>query len=87
MKDLRWITVLPISIGIIFAFFGWTQTWDYTYDSTNGHMFTIRMVRAYVFIVGGLVLIFVGVLSGAVRKYVESLENKIFVLKREIEKK
>ncbi|SHF66382.1 hypothetical protein [Ornithinibacillus halophilus] len=78
MKDLRWIFVLPVSIGIIFIFYGWTQTWDYTYDGTNDHMDTIRTVRTYVFIVGGLILILIGILLGAVRKYVESLELKIY---------
>ncbi|WP_047983226.1 hypothetical protein [Ornithinibacillus californiensis] len=87
MKKLRWITVLPITLGVISIFFGWTQSWEYLYDGTNDHMFTIRKVRAYVFIVGGLVLVFVGVLLRVVRTYVESLELKIYQLKNEIEKK
>jgi uncharacterized membrane protein YphA (DoxX/SURF4 family) len=87
LKDIRWISILPISFGIIFIFFGWTQTWEYRYDGTNDYIFTIRTIRAYVFIVGGLVILFVGILLGAVRKYVDSLEVKIYQLKREIEKK
>jgi sensor histidine kinase YesM len=87
MKKLRWITVLPITLGVISIFFGWTQSWEYAYDGTNDYMIIVRTVRTYVFIVVGFVLVIVGVLFGAVRKYVESLELKIYQLKQEIEKK
>jgi Na+-transporting NADH:ubiquinone oxidoreductase subunit NqrB len=87
MKELKWITALPVIIGAILIVLGWIQSWEHLNDGNNDYMFTIRTIRTYVFIIGGLILILNGILFHALRKTINNLEMKIYVLKNEIEKK
>ncbi|GGA60366.1 hypothetical protein [Ornithinibacillus halotolerans] len=88
MNGLKWVSPLTIIVGIVFIIFGWTQSWDYYADSTViEEIYLNRTIRTYVFIVGGILLIFIGILFQAVIKYINSLEIRMYQLRRELEEK
>lgn len=80
MYELKWVRFIPFVIGFIFILYGCTQSM-----STGGSTFINlangdieSTIRAYVFIVGGLILIIIGVLMGGVLKYIYSMEERVY---------
>jgi hypothetical protein len=81
MYELKWVRFIPITIGIIFVLYGWAQTWGYMDESTFvniGNQGIKSTIKSYVFVISGFNLIFIGVLLGAVMKYVNLIEERIY---------
>lgn len=81
MKGLKWICALTSIFGMIFIIFGWTQSWDFGAHSSEFETeLLIRTVRTYVFIIGGVIMLTIGISLQLVKKYLEGLENKFYEL-------
>lgn len=81
MKGLKWICALTSIFGMIFIIFGWTQSWDFgAHSSEFETVLLLRTVRTYVFIIGGVIMLTIGISLQLVKKYLEGLENKFYEL-------
>ncbi|RPF51116.1 hypothetical protein [Aquisalibacillus elongatus] len=81
MASLRWISVIAHVLGLVFIFYGWTQSWDFSAHTSEYESILIaRTVRTYAFIIGGFILLFVGVSLKLVCDYLRTLENEVLSL-------
>ena len=83
MKGLKWISALTSIFGIIFILFGWTQSWDFgAHSSEFETVLLLRTVRTYVFIIGGVIMLTIGISLHFVKEYLQRLEIKLYELKK-----
>ncbi len=83
MKGLKWISALTSIFGIIFILFGWTQSWDFgAHSSEFETVLLLRTVRTYVFIIGGVMMLTIGISLHFVKEYLQRLEIKLYELKQ-----
>lgn len=83
MKGLKWISALTSIFGIIFIIFGWTQSWDFgAHSSEFETVLLLRTVRTYVFIIGGVMMLTIGISLHFVKEYLQGLEIKLYELKQ-----
>ncbi len=83
MKGLKWISALTSIFGIIFIIFGWTQSWDFgAHSSEFETVLLLRTVRTYVFIIGGVMMLTIGISLHFVKEYLQRLEIKLYELKQ-----
>lgn len=83
MKGLKWISALTSIFGIIFILFGWTQSWDFgAHSSEFETVLLLRTVRTYVFIIGGVMMLTIGISLHFVKEYLQGLEIKLYELKQ-----
>lgn len=83
MKGLKWICALTSIFGIIFIIFGWTQSWDFgAHSSEFETVLLLRTVRTYVFIIGGVIMLTIGISLHFVKEYLQRLEIKLYELKQ-----
>lgn len=83
MKGLKWICALTSIFGMIFIIFGWTQSWDFgAHSSEFETVLLLRTVRTYVFIIGGVMMLTIGISLHFVKEYLQRLEIKLYELKQ-----
>ncbi|WP_066063284.1 hypothetical protein [Neobacillus soli] len=69
MKYLNWLCGLAFLFGIIFIIYGWTQSWVSGCRTGECENIIIEhTVRQYAFIIGGVILLFVGTVIDAIIK-------------------
>lgn len=79
MKGLKWTSALTSIIGIIFIIYGWTQSGDFGASSSEFETILLkRTIRSYVFTIGGLIFITIGISLQLVKGYLYELENKFY---------
>ncbi|MFJ5717551.1 hypothetical protein [Neobacillus sp. NPDC093127] len=76
MKALNWLCGFAFLFGIIFIIFGWTQSWDFSCRTGECEEMLIKhTVKTYVFIIGGVILLFVGTVIEAIKRHLNFLEK------------
>jgi len=76
---------LPFILGLVSLGYGWTQTWDVSVESADLDLYTGRLIRSYVFIIGGLILLVFSFIVNGISRYLDNLELMIY--ERTIERK
>ncbi|KIL42806.1 hypothetical protein KP77_34360 [Jeotgalibacillus alimentarius] len=77
MKNLRWISMITFLLGLVFITYGWTQTWAFSASSSDFERILMeRTVRSYVFVVGGVILVIVGVSINMVKDNMLHIDKK-----------
>jgi hypothetical protein len=81
MKGLNWIITLTVIFGVVFIIYGWTQSINFeAHTSEFESELMRRTVRTYVFILGGVIILAMGISLKLIKTHLSSLENKIFEL-------
>lgn len=69
MKYLNWLCGLAFLFGMIFIIYGWTQSWDFSCRTGECENILIKhTVRTYVFMIGGVILLFIGIVIDALKR-------------------
>lgn len=76
---------MPFILGLVSLGYGWTQTWDVSVESADLDLYTGRLIRSYVFIIGGLILLVFSFIVNGISRYLDNLELMIY--ERTIERK
>ena len=87
MYGLKWVRTIPIVIGLLLIFYAWSQTWSFT-ASPLANVEEIKLnrtIRSYVFGIGGLMIIFIGLLLRIVDNRIGELIRRNNELKQEID--
>ncbi|WP_099353202.1 hypothetical protein [Fredinandcohnia onubensis] len=81
MKGLNWISTLTVIFGVVFIIYGWIQSLNVeAHTSEFESELMRRTVRTYVFILGGVIVLAMGISLKLIKTHLSSLENKIFEL-------